>query len=469
MAAAALLTIGLGTTPAVKAANLFWDVNADSAGLGGSGNWDTTSAYWFNAGAATSASGTDVTSAYAFTLSDIAYFTGTAGTVALQQPVSVAGLSFESAGYSLTGSTINLGAGATVNVAGDATITSSLAGTTFSKTGTGVLTLSGANLTTGLLTVAAGTLKAGSTGALSANASLLVQSGAILDTDVFSQTIFGLSGAGEVRIGSGATLRVGGSVAFANESATAYAGLVTGAGSFQVTGGSVLLSNPLNTYSGQTIVSGGTLIVTHPGALGTGTSPIFVFSGGTNRATQGGQLVIGSGVGTALAFTRPLVLSGRGPVADGAALLTVGGNTFSAPVYTASMGENRIAAFGGVTTFSGPLYLNSLNSGTSFLYLTGSGSMVISGAISGGNYLNTTSVNRAGSGTTILTGSNLNVGRWQVDGGSIRVSTGANLGDDDSYRRPDSQRRLHRDPDRRRQHFQLPQLPAEQRLDGAGA
>ncbi|NBV27255.1 MAG: hypothetical protein EBR99_08085, partial [Actinobacteria bacterium] len=62
------------------------------------------------------------------------------------------------------------------------------------------------------------------------------------------------------------------------------------------------------------------------------------------------------------------------------------------------------------------------------IYLAGSGAVVISGAISGGNYTQTGGFNRAGTGTVTLTGTNQNVGRWQADGGSIRVSTGANLG-----------------------------------------
>ncbi|MFM7744029.1 MAG: hypothetical protein ACKO8X_11185, partial [Verrucomicrobiota bacterium] len=73
MVAAALIGLGVSSTPQARAANIFWDTNSSTAGIGGTGNWNTTTANWFNAGSATSASGTDTTSAATFTSSDVAY------------------------------------------------------------------------------------------------------------------------------------------------------------------------------------------------------------------------------------------------------------------------------------------------------------------------------------------------------------------------------------------------------------
>ena len=138
-------------------------------------------------------------------------------------------LYFDSAGYSLGGSTLSLAAGANVNIAADVSIGSNLVAAGFTKSGAGTLTLSGANISSGTITVSAGTIKAGAAGAFPSGAFFSLLPGSVLDTDVFSQSILGLSGSGEVKIGSGATLRVGGSVALSNESATTYAGLVSGA------------------------------------------------------------------------------------------------------------------------------------------------------------------------------------------------------------------------------------------------
>ena len=105
MVAAALLGVGVSQAPQAKAANLYWDsANGNTAGLGGTGNWDTTSAFWSSTSA-----GTDPVTAN-FTANDIAYFTGTAGTVTLGGPITIGGLNFGVGGYTLTGSTLTLAA-----------------------------------------------------------------------------------------------------------------------------------------------------------------------------------------------------------------------------------------------------------------------------------------------------------------------------------------------------------------------
>ena len=92
MVAAALLAVG-APKPA-KAANLFWDTNSDTAGIGGAGAWDTAATNWFNANAGTTATGLDVTSAYTFTANDYAYFTGTGASVSLGADITLGGLVF---------------------------------------------------------------------------------------------------------------------------------------------------------------------------------------------------------------------------------------------------------------------------------------------------------------------------------------------------------------------------------------
>ena len=106
MVAAALLGVGVSTAPQAKAANLYWDAaNGATTGLGGTGTWDTTSAFW-----SSTAAGTDAAAIATFTANDIAYFTGTAGEVTLGGATTIGGLVFTGADFTLTGSTLTLAA-----------------------------------------------------------------------------------------------------------------------------------------------------------------------------------------------------------------------------------------------------------------------------------------------------------------------------------------------------------------------
>lgn len=93
-------------------------------------------------------------------------------------------------------------------------------GGSLTKEGTGVLTLSGANIYTGATTVTSGTLQAGIANAFSPYSDYTIASGAALDLNGFNQTIHGLTGDGPVINSGGAiptlTLASGGSFAPGN-------------------------------------------------------------------------------------------------------------------------------------------------------------------------------------------------------------------------------------------------------------
>ena len=89
-----------------------------------------------------------------------------------------------------------------LNLAGNISGTGSVV-----QAGTGTVTLSGINTYSGVTTVSAGTLQAGSLSALSANSDFTV-SGAILNLSGFSNTIGSLAGTGTVTTGAAATLTV---------------------------------------------------------------------------------------------------------------------------------------------------------------------------------------------------------------------------------------------------------------------
>lgn len=180
MVAAALLGVGVSKAPQAKAANLYWDSDATAAGnnisngtgLGGAGTWDTSELEWFN--------GTDNV-AWSNSALDVAYFTGTAGTVTLGGPITVGGLVFTGADYTLTGGTLTLAAATgapeiAVTNGNVATLASVIAGTSgLTKTGEGTLRLTqAANTYAGTTTIAGGLLIISDASQLGTDASAIV-------------------------------------------------------------------------------------------------------------------------------------------------------------------------------------------------------------------------------------------------------------------------------------------------------
>jgi autotransporter-associated beta strand protein len=180
MVAAALLGVGVSRAPQAKAANLYWDNDADSAnnsistgaGLGGTGSWDTSAAKWF-----------DGTNGLAWTNSsqDVAYFTGTAGTVTLTEPITIGGLVFSGTDFTVAGQTLTLASGSgapaiSLTNGNTATISSVVAGTNgFIKTGNGLLRLTnGSNTYSGTTTIEGGSLLISAASQLGADTSAVV-------------------------------------------------------------------------------------------------------------------------------------------------------------------------------------------------------------------------------------------------------------------------------------------------------
>ncbi len=197
--------------------------------------------------------------------------------------------------------TLTLGSGApTINVVNQtATINAILAGTngfTLTSTGTGAtgtLVLGGANTISGTIVVGSGTLQIANTLAAQ-NATVYVSTGAALTfaSGATSATFGGLTGTGNFTLqtvgGSpaGVALTVGG-----NNANTGYSGVLSDGGhggSIIKTGSGSLTLSGINTYTGGTTLSSGTLIVNNAiSALGTGS---LTLSGGT---LQSGGLTTG--------------------------------------------------------------------------------------------------------------------------------------------------------------------------------
>ena len=149
----------------------------------------------------------------------------------------------------------------------------------FTKAGTGTLTLSGANTYAGPTTVSAGTLALGLDNAIPSGAgkgNVAVNTAATLDLAGHNLTVNGLNdgagGGGTVdnTVASAVTLTVGG-----NDATSAFSGtLQNTAGTLSLTkigAGTVTISGALN-YGGRTTIQGGTLEAVGAGGIGLLTS-----------------------------------------------------------------------------------------------------------------------------------------------------------------------------------------------------
>lgn len=95
----------LATYAPAQAVDRYWDPNNTVLGSGGTGIWNTTSAFW----SPNSDGVSGPYSAWNNAALDDAFFGGTAGTVTLGGPITVHNMAFLTNGYVLNGSTLTLG------------------------------------------------------------------------------------------------------------------------------------------------------------------------------------------------------------------------------------------------------------------------------------------------------------------------------------------------------------------------
>ncbi|KUL94963.1 hypothetical protein DK26_12840 [Bosea sp. WAO] len=309
------------------------------------------------------------------------------------------------------------------------------------KTGTGTLTLSGANSYTGATTISSGALRISNLSALgSAAGGTSVASGAALElaggisvgSEALTLSGTGVSNGGALRNISG-TNSYGGAITLASDTRIASdAGIIslqggvsgtnvnltvggagdttisgaiaTGTGSLTKYGAGTLTLSGANTYTGTTTISGGALRISNGSALGSA-------AGGTTVAA-GAALELAGGGGIA---AEVLTLNGSG-VAGGGALRNVSGsNTYSGAITLGS--DTRIA------NDASALHLSGGISGTNFnLTVGGSGNTLNSGSIATGSG----SLTKDGSGALFLYAGNSYSGATFVNAGALRA-VGANM------------------------------------------
>jgi outer membrane autotransporter protein len=420
----------------------FWDGtgNANNASVdGGSGVWSATAPNW------TTLDGT--LNGAMNPQPGFAVFEGAPGTVTVDDSagaVAITGMQFASDGYVVSGDTITLSGNGFVEVrVGDgtaagagytATVASVLTGSgTLQKTDLGTLILTADNSYTGGTDVAQGVLQLGNGGT----------TGSIV---------------GDISLGDGAALVIDRSDAvdftngiFSNVNAN---GIVVQAG----TGTTTLDNN--NSYDGQTIITGGTLV---GGVHSFGSSSILdnaalvldqatdgefanaisgsgsltkrgagaVLLTGANSYTGGTIISAGSLVGSAASF-------GTGAIADNAALVldqptdAVFANAVTGTGSLTKQGAGKLSVTGtnsytgGTVINAGTLELgNGGTSGTitgdvadhSVLSFNRSDAVTFAGAISAEGM-----VRQAGTGTTTLTGANTYTGGTTIAAGTLAGS-----------------------------------------------
>ncbi|MBI5691738.1 MAG: autotransporter-associated beta strand repeat-containing protein [Verrucomicrobia bacterium] len=266
------------------------------------------------------------------------------------------------------------------------------------KTGTGTLTLAGANTYSGATNVNQGTVTFGASNVLSDTTAVTVAAPAVLNLAGNSDTIGSLAGAGAIQLGSG-TLSTG-----ANNSSTLVSGVVSGSGGSLVKQGTGTMTlSGANTYTGTTTVSAGTLAITSSSGLGSGDG-----TAGTGTTVASGATLQVSGSVNVL--NEALSLSGTGSGGNGALQNVSGSNTLGGPVSLATAAK--------VLVNSGTLTLNgAISNAGNTLTVDGTGNTVTGGAITG-----TGGLTKAGVGALVLNNAgNTYSGATNVTGGTIQI------------------------------------------------
>ncbi len=379
-------------------------------------------------------------------------------------------------------------AGFTLGVAGtgNTTINGGVGGTgSLTKSGSGMLTLAGTNSFSGTTTLSAGVLNLNHSLALSgSSASFVVTGGTIDNTSGSPVTLAKLSGQtwnGNLNFTGTNPLNLGlTNITFsANRSLNVASGVLTiggtlkgGGSSFTKLGPGTLILTGSNTttnaaYSGQTVISAGTLQLGDGGTSGVLSTASQIKNDATlvfnhsNDLTQladfGNSVISGSGQvikdGTgALQLHQPNTFSGGLVLNSGLLNLVAVTGTYTIVSQDSPIGTGRLTINGGSIngtgmysvrlysynpqtwnanfTYPGSLWLDlgggDVTMGTSVEITTEANTLRVGGGISGNGF----SLTKHGAGRLVLSGTNTYTGTTTIDGGILQ------LGLDDNYSDP---------------------------------
>ena len=406
--------VNLGGT---STANLLWTGATNN-------NWDTTTTNWSSLGAAT-------TWINAPAPANASFGAAGAGTVNLTQAISANSLTFNAAGYTIAGNTLTLGTNApNVFVNTNAAISSVLTNSTgLTLTGTGTLTLSGANTFAGNVAVNSGNLVVNNQKALGF-ASATVANGSQISiglaaTYTNALTLSGATGnvsstgpwalkfnggtvgwSGPITLAGGAI--IGG---YAGSGSYTLSGGIGGTGDLQIWAGGASSSHVHNfTLSAPCNYTGNTLLNTFAAC------PVVILSGGANRLPTNTVVNMLAGIWGGQVLSATLQLNGNNQALAG---LVSGSGVFG------SGGSNSVVN-GSATAAN--LTLNGALNGIFDGYLGGPGANQNNFSLTKNGAAQLT-INRACtcSGTIAVNGGMLNLSGGIINGGPVTVANGATL------------------------------------------
>jgi autotransporter-associated beta strand protein len=268
-------------------------------------------------------------------------------------------------------------------------------------------------------------LRAGATNAFSPNSDFLLSGNATLNLNNFNQTIGSLSGLGanNVLLGS-ATLTTG-----ATNSDSGFAGAITGTGGIIKTGTGKFTLNGINTYSGGTVISAGTLQLGFGGTTG---SIVGNVTDNANFAINRSDAFIFGGV-----------ISGTGAFQQlGAGTTTLTAIESYSGLTTIAAGRLALSGVGNIASSSGVL-ANGLfdisgvsGNGTSVQSLSGTGGVALGVKTltltnASGNFAGVIDGNggvRLASGTETLSGNSIYTGGTIISAGTLQLGNGGASG-----------------------------------------
>jgi autotransporter-associated beta strand protein len=286
--------------------------------------------------------------------------------------------------------------------------------------GTGTLTLTGVNTSSGRFTLTKGNVIVDAAASLCGDIADVDVNGGVLTLNQAAEKIENLSGTGGSIVLNNAAL----SLISDPVASTSYAGIISGSGGLtrqnaNATTRTLTLTGE-NTYDGNTIIDKGIIAVGNASALGSTT--------GYTQVTATGAEVLFTGAATNFTVSEPLRIAGTGATNGGAiSVIASATPTLSGPVTL--IGDATIA----VSSTAG-LTLNNANAITSTanenLTLQGGSGAGAGGTISGEISLGAGSLTKLQGGTWTLSGSNSYSGGTTISGGTLKAnnSTGSATG-----------------------------------------
>jgi len=362
--------------------------------------------------------------------------------------LTLTGANTYTGGTTISAGTLQIGAGGTTgslvgNISNQAalifnrsdatTYSGVISGTgTLTKLGSGTLALTGASTYSGVTAINAGTLQAGNASAFGSGVISFgggaLQYGSGITTDFSSRFS---TGAGQLY-----------SIDTNGQSVTFASVLSSSGGALTKSGSGTLTLNAFNTYTGGTVVNGGTLALATGGPIGALVGSLTINSGATLLASTTNAFGYATGNkvnsvtinGGTLNYTGTADLGwGVAYTISNGALLTSNGGVSNATTLSAfafggpSGGNTSVNVTGGANTIAGRVDLRSDNGNSNVNFTVASGATLnVTAAVT--NSGTAVSFTKLGAGTMTLTGANTYTGGTALNAGVLQAGNASAFG-----------------------------------------